>query len=310
MKKLKTLMSLSMLVLLLPSCVFSLFPIYTADTLVFLPELVGKWYNDAENGETYVEFLPLQAEKERQSHENNLNNITAFSNSPFLDSAEFVIKGENWSIRSFRPIEMERNGQKYTDTLAIKKFYDSLFNGLSRNRQMEAGNEKSDSASSGMITMLQDLGKMLKQMGKGLQNLGDEARGVDRSTEKFAYMMRQVDEGEVLTYKVYLVNIGKDYFLDIYPNSEDADNGLMINLFPVHTFMKIALDRDKMSITPFDLEKLNELFKSNLIRLRHEYVDGNVLITAQPEEIQKFLLRYSNDETVFNEPDTYSRIVQ
>ena len=64
----------------------------------------------------------------------------------------------------------------------------------------------------------------------------------------------------------------------------------------------------KLVLTPFDLEKLNRLFESNLIRLRHENVDGSVLITAQPREIQKFLERYSEDETVFEDADIYERI--
>jgi hypothetical protein len=74
--------------------------------------------------------------------------------------------------------------------------------------------------------------------------------------------------------------------------------------------MKLGLEGNQMNITPFDLEKLNELFKSNLIRLRHEYVDGNVLITAQPEEIQAFIKRYSNDESVFEDTDTFTRFIQ
>ncbi|MCR9081468.1 MAG: hypothetical protein NXH89_03550, partial [Cyclobacteriaceae bacterium] len=71
---------------------------------------------------------------------------------------------------------------------------------------------------------------------------------------------------------------------------------------------KLRLTGQKLVLTPFDLEKLNRLFESNLIRLRHENVDGTVLITAQPKEIQKFLERYSEDETVFEDADIYERI--
>ena len=57
----------------------------------------------------------------------------------------------------------------------------------------------------------------------------------------------------------------------------------------------------------FDLEKLNDLFESNLIRLRHENVDGTILITAQPKELQKFFDTYADDESVFDTRETYSR---
>jgi len=80
------------------------------------------------------------------------------------------------------------------------------------------------------------------------------------------------------------------------------------NFMPVHTFIKLKFTNNQLDLTAFNLEKLNKLFESNLIRLRHENVDGTVLITAQPDEIQKFIDQYSDDETVFEETEHYKRI--
>jgi len=74
--------------------------------------------------------------------------------------------------------------------------------------------------------------------------------------------------------------------------------------------MKMDMKDGKLNLTMFDLEKLNKLFDSNLIRLRHENVDGTVLITAQPKEIQKFLEKYADDESVFESIETYARVVE
>ena len=72
--------------------------------------------------------------------------------------------------------------------------------------------------------------------------------------------------------------------------------------------MKVSITDYELEVTSFDLEKLHKLFESNLIRMRHENVEGTILITAQPDEIQKFLDRYSDDNSVFEETETYSRI--
>ena len=109
---------------------------------------------------------------------------------------------------------------------------------------------------------------------------------------------------------MHLAQIGDDIFMDLYATDDSfSDSAFGSNVwFPVHTFMKLELDNDQLTITQFDLEKMNKLFDSNLIRMKHENIDGTVLITAKPEEIQKFLKKYSRDESVFDEVETYSRI--
>ena len=105
-----------------------------------------------------------------------------------------------------------------------------------------------------------------------------------------------------------LAKIGDDHFLDLYPVDGMDDEYTSRNLFPVHTFMKLNLSGDYLEIVQFDMSKLTDLFKSNQIRLRHEKVDGAIMITAQPKEIQKFLDSYSEDEEVFENPEIYKRI--
>ena len=45
--KVKSIVVLGIMVMCMSSCVYSLFPIWTKETLVYLPDLVGKWqYGD------------------------------------------------------------------------------------------------------------------------------------------------------------------------------------------------------------------------------------------------------------------------
>ncbi len=186
---------------LLNSCVYSLFPIYTNDTLVYFPELVGRW--EMQGDEDYIEFSNLPTEKD------------IFGGSTETESSE------SKTTRNYRVVIM--------------------------------------------------------------------------------------DDGEEKDYVGHIAEIGKDFFLDLYPNTRDYDATLYSNLMPVHTFIKLKFLDNQLYLTSFDLEKLNKLFESNLIRLRHEKVDGSILITAQPKEIQKFIDRYSDDETVFEDKETYKR---
>jgi len=53
--KLKVLSVFGLLIIGMSSCVYSLFPIYTEDTLVYLPELEGKWLEHDNEG-NYIVF--------------------------------------------------------------------------------------------------------------------------------------------------------------------------------------------------------------------------------------------------------------
>ena len=124
------------------------------------------------------------------------------------------------------------------------------------------------------------------------------------------YRMTVKDQGkDDMKYIVHLVEIGNELFMDLYPiityrGTQFGED----NVLPVHSFMKIDLKPKTMSIVFFDLDKLNELFESNLIPLSHENVDGTILITAQPKELQKFLEMYSKYESVYDHTETYSKI--
>ncbi|PZX47102.1 hypothetical protein [Algoriphagus chordae] len=200
MQKVKSILVFGLLVVLLNSCVYSLFPIYTDDTLVYFPELIGRW--DLEGGEDYVEF----------SHPRKLN----------------------------------------------------LFGDSSNSESTDLTNEK-------------------------------------------AYHVEIMDDSELMSFVGNIAEIGDDLFLDLYPDNPYSSGASLSNVIPVHTFVKLKVSGKQLYLTSFDLEKLNKLFESNLIRLRHENVDGSILITAQPSEIQKFIDRYSDDESVFEDTEIYRR---
>lgn len=279
----KTLFKKSQLLILvalltfLTSCVYSLFPIYTKDTLVFKPELLGKW----QSGDDYILFERYeQVEKEKEMKKEK-------------KSYAYKIEGENLKIESDDPITMKVNGKVLTDEKEIIKYMGNEYSNENKDEKIEI------SSTSETITTFKDSDKF------------DFNVGVVEHFEE-SYLMTVINESESdirEKYIVHLIEIGEDLFIDLYPLvNHYSSGGLGDNLMPVHSFMKLELSGNKMNMVSFDLDKLNKLFESNLIRLRHENVDGTILITAQPEELQKFLEKYSKDESVYDESSSYSKV--
>lgn len=211
------------------SCIFSLFPIYTPESLVFKPELVGIWQLGEDK--SYMQFESVDA----------------------LKQARLVREQANYESGKAPNFD---------------------FNGI--------GNHKGS---------------------------------FNKDHREFAYRLTIIDSTEITSrneylresFEAHLVRIGGKLFLDILPLRAEVNKDVSNNYFPMHTFMKFELKDDQFNIIPFDSEKLRNLFTSNLIRLRHEKVNDRILITAQPKELQKFLARYSEDESVFEDADTYIR---
>lgn len=285
-KKTKVFATLLLLCFFLSSCVYSLFPIYTDDTLVYLPEIVGKWQSGSDE-EDYilisdgvsVEGTVTVTESENKTPKENEVKISKPTFSVTIDEGDYAI------------IE----GDTVRDQAKIQAYYEKQFDSLISSKEMKDGFKK--------------LGENLNELGNRLNDLGKPKK---YSIDKKSYMMTVVDDGQFTEYGLHLVKIGDDIFMDLEAGQSDFNEKVFQSSawFPVHSFMKMNIDGDQLKLTHFDLDKLNKLFKSNLIRLRHENVDGTILITAQPKELQKFLDKYSEDESVFDDPETYTRVAQ
>lgn len=298
MKRFSAYFAVGALLVLLNSCVYSLFPIYTEDTLVFIPELVGRWQLPEEDGD-YIEFTRMSEEEDLVV--SSADSSTDPSREEYTDS---VSVGE-MTIRYNAADGILVNGRMIYDRDSIRMYYQEI---------AKKTVSDPDQSFSDMAEVVNALGKTFTALGNTVEAVAKVSKrstsikGTAHSNFEESYRVSVMDNGKLIEYIGHIAKIGKDYFLDIFPLAEYSDDGFGSNVLPVHTFLKLRLTGQKLVLTPFDLEKLNRLFESNLIRLRHENVDGTVLITAQPKEIQKFLERYSEDETVFEDADIYERI--
>jgi hypothetical protein len=287
--KTRSLLLFGIIVVMMSSCVYSLFPIYTEDTIVFKEELLGKWKLD-EAG-SYMLFEPMSKGSNEQNSEE--------------DEYKYSIKiKEGFTLSSDDPIFIMVNGKKIYDEDSIIMIMNE------RMANTEVAPKIESPTPEEMTEAIKENIKEDKLTPQDISYNGSISVHEKKSYKLTIYSAEAVscdEKGKKEAYIAHLVEIGDDLFMDLYPVKEFSSLNVSDNYFPVHTFYKVKVTEDEFLMTHFDLDKLNKLFESNRIRLRHENVEGTILITAQPKELQKFIDQYSDDETVFDYTDTYQR---
>lgn len=115
-----------------------------------------------------------------------------------------------------------------------------------------------------------------------------------------AYVVTIKDGEEAVKYYAFLTKLGKEFYLDYYP-CEDAqqlqyDNFYKQHLIKLHSFYRIRFKGDRsFETSQFSDSFLQQLIENKKIRIRHEIAfDGNYVITAPTEELQQYVLKYSD----------------
>ena len=102
-------------------------------------------------------------------------------------------------------------------------------------------------------------------------------------------------------FRLHLVELEGQFYMDLYPENLDGINDFFaMHLLPVHTIAKVSIG-ETLNINWFDFEWLEKLFEENRIRIHHERNKNNILLTAKPEELQKFVIKYANEKEAFED---------
>jgi hypothetical protein len=115
-----------------------------------------------------------------------------------------------------------------------------------------------------------------------------------------AYIVTFKDGEERLKYFAFLTKLGKELYLDYYPCEDEIqlqyDNFYKQHFAKMHSFYRVRFTNDRaFEISEFDEGFLEQLIKNKQIRIRHEIrFDGNYVITAPTEELQQYVLKYSD----------------
>lgn len=122
--------------------------------------------------------------------------------------------------------------------------------------------------------------------------------------DSLRYVLTVSEDEASAEFIVHVVELGGHYFLDFYMEeyfSEDDMELTAMHIIPVHTFAKLEVSENSLTIRWFDPEWMEDLIKENKIRIHHEENDDFILLTAKPKELQKFVTKYVNSEEAFND---------
>ena len=116
------------------------------------------------------------------------------------------------------------------------------------------------------------------------------------------YMLEERDAQGKLKSKQYafMVKLGKYHYMDFYP-VRLQDDGMQDEFFashfvPMHSIYRIRFKNSQsFDIQRLDAKYLETLIRNKKIRIKHEVTeDGSYVITAPTEELQKYIVKYSD----------------
>ncbi|WP_282014348.1 hypothetical protein [Marinifilum flexuosum] len=121
------------------------------------------------------------------------------------------------------------------------------------------------------------------------------------------YQIKVFFEKDTSIFDGKLSKLSENYFLDVTPNDgflEDklAESLISTMLLPTHMFFKIEVKGEQLLLNSMEPNDFKKLLKENRVRVEYVERDGDIVITAKTEDIQKFLIKFA-DSKVFNDPD-------
>lgn len=134
------------------------------------------------------------------------------------------------------------------------------------------------------------------------------------TSEAGHYTLLHLEEGLTYEYEAVLLKLGDSYYLDVLSNSPAPRESnhpdaapLLAEMIPCHNFYKLVWEGSTFQLYPFDGDRLEKMVKNRKIRIKHEVVDGRIVITAATADLQKFFLKYASEADAFEEPLQFNK---
>jgi hypothetical protein len=131
-----------------------------------------------------------------------------------------------------------------------------------------------------------------------------ETWALTRDGEKEYKLVHTDEDGKKGEFVAHLLKVEGRMFLDLYPVEPELPQNDFYrgHLLRAHTFAAVLQIEPAIRISILNPEWLKKLLDKQLSALRHEKVNDEILITASPKELKKFLLTHLKTEGAFSEP--------
>jgi hypothetical protein len=148
-----------------------------------------------------------------------------------------------------------------------------------------------------------------------------EVKALSAALQKVAdkiYVLEEKDDhgNTKSAYYAFMVKLGKYYYMDFYPTEEKerqtAEDFFAVHFIPMHSIYRIQFtNNNSFAMQQLDAGYLEKLISNKQIRIKHEVSDdGKFVITAPTEELQQYLIKYSDVPEAYNgdNSNNYTRI--
>ncbi len=130
-----------------------------------------------------------------------------------------------------------------------------------------------------------------------------------KADEKQYKLVYTDEDGKTGEFTAHLLKADGKTFLDLAPvepllPQNDFYKG---HFLPIHTFALISQTAPTVQISFLEPEWLRKFLAKNPTALRHAKMEDEMLLTASPKELQKFLLAHLNTEGAFGKPISVKR---
>ena len=134
----------------------------------------------------------------------------------------------------------------------------------------------------------------------------------DSDPENLVYKLsiRQKTETDTVEaeFKLHLLELGDYMYMNIHPDDYDLYHEFLSwHMIAANTFMRVEIQEDRLEVRAFDPSFLEKLIDENRIRIDHMRL-GGILITAPTGDLQKFVMKYSDEKGALFEPDVLRKI--
>jgi len=146
-------------------------------------------------------------------------------------------------------------------------------------------------------------------VGEWADKEGKETWTFTKNGEK-DYKLIYVDrEGKAGMFVVHLLKVEDRRFLDFYPDDPELKQNdfYKAHLLPVHTFMRIQQGEVTLQMTMLKPDWIKKFLRDNPDAVRHEKMDDTILLTAQPKELQAFLIKQEKTADAWDECSPLTR---
>jgi|GEM_PF-886118 len=116
-------------------------------------------------------------------------------------------------------------------------------------------------------------------------------------------------EGDSAFFEGRLGQLGGRLFLDLYPQIPGGGISKVKNDFfnwhfiPVHSIMKVWFVDDSLRYALLDNKWLREMIDKKAVTIAHARIEDQIILTAQPEDLQNLVQRYADDKNAFLPPE-------